>query len=141
MLMLWPAMQHSARRPDSYPSDFTLMLVVIGAVAASAGILSPIVTYWISSKAGKAQGAELGKQTATASLGAAIGSAAGGLLFNVAWLPGASFLLVTALAAFGVLLSLGLPKILWTQKLGPLGDQFAPAALTPSSTLTHETKT
>jgi MFS family permease len=45
-------------------SDFMLTLAVIGAVAASAGILSPILTYWISSKAGKAQGAELGKQTA-----------------------------------------------------------------------------
>ena len=42
-------------------SDFKLVLIVIGAVAASAGILSPILTYWISSKAGKAQGAQLGQ--------------------------------------------------------------------------------
>ena len=104
-------------------SSFTLMLLVIGAVAASAGILSPIITYWISSKAGKAQGAELGKQTAAASLGAAIGSAAGGLLFNVAGRPGASFLLVTALAAFGVLLSLNLPKMLVAQKPGGPSDK------------------
>jgi len=120
-------------------SNFILMLLVIGAVAASAGILSPIITYWISSKAGKAQGAELGKQTAAASLGAAIGSAAGGLLFTVAWLPGASFLLVTALTAFGVLLSLSLPKILMAQKPVALSDKVAAAALTPSSTLNHET--
>ena len=99
-------------------SDFTLMLAVIGAVAASAGILSPILTYWISSKAGKAQGAQLGKQTAAASLGAAVGSAAGGLLFDVAWLPNASFLLVTVLTVLGVLLSLGLPKMLVTRKHG-----------------------
>jgi len=39
---------------------------VIGAVAASAGILSPILTYWISAKAGSAQGWELGEQTAAA---------------------------------------------------------------------------
>ena len=97
-------------------SDFTLMLIVIGSVAASAGILSPIVTYWISTKAGKAQGAELGKQTAAASLGAAVGSAAGGLLFNVPWLPNASFLLVTLLTVGGALLSLGLPKLLVTRK-------------------------
>ncbi|SEE16371.1 Predicted arabinose efflux permease, MFS family [Rhizobiales bacterium GAS188] len=102
----------------SRASDFTLMLVVIGAVAASAGILSPILTYWISSKAGKAQGAELGKQTAAASLGAAVGSAAGGLLFDMAPLPDASFLLVTALTVLGVLLSLGLPKMLVTRKRG-----------------------
>lgn len=47
-----------------WASDFALMLVVIGAVAASAGILSPILTYWISATAGRAQGWELGKQTA-----------------------------------------------------------------------------
>lgn len=93
-------------------SDFVLMLIVTGAVAASAGILSPILTYWISTKAGKAQGTALGKQTAAASLGAAVGSAAGGLLFNVAGLPGASFLLITALTTFGFLFSLGLPRLL-----------------------------
>ena len=46
-----------------WAANFKLMLVVIGAVAASAGILSPILTYWISAKAGSAQGWELGKQT------------------------------------------------------------------------------
>ena len=99
-------------------SDFMLMLVVIGAVAASAGILSPILTYWISSKAGKAQGAELGKQTAASSLGVAVGSAAGGLLYDAAPLPDAPFLLVTVLTGLGVLLSIGLPNMLVTRKLG-----------------------
>jgi MFS family permease len=93
-------------------SDFTLMLVVIGAVAASAGILSPILTYWVSSKAGKAQGAELGKQTAAASLGIAVGSAVGGLLFDFPPLPDAPFLLISVLIALAVLLSLGLPNLL-----------------------------
>jgi MFS family permease len=93
-------------------SGFTLMLVVIGAVATSAGILSPILTYWISNKAGSAQGWELGKQTAAASLGATVGSMAGGLLFNVAALPGASFVLTAALVVLGFLLSLGLPRLL-----------------------------
>ena len=93
-------------------SDFNLMLVVIGAVAASAGILSPILTYWISSKAGTAQGAQLGQQTAAASLGAAVGSAAGGLLFEVAWLPNASFVLIAGLTVVGLLISLALPGML-----------------------------
>jgi predicted MFS family arabinose efflux permease len=93
-------------------SDFALMLVVIGAVAASAGILSPILTYWISAKAGSAQGWELGKQTAAASLGITLGSAAGGLLFNIAALPGASFVLTAGLTVLGFLLSLGLPHLL-----------------------------
>lgn len=95
-----------------YASDFTVMLAVIGAVAASAGILSPILTYWISSKAGKAQGAELGMQTAASSLGVTAGSAAGGLLFSITSLPGASFLLMTVLTALSVLLSLSLPNML-----------------------------
>ena len=93
-------------------SSLAMMLVVIGAVAASAGILSPIFTYWISSKAGKAQGAKLGAQTSAASLGAAFGSAAGGLLFGLVWLPDASFLLAAALSMAGVALSLGLPRLL-----------------------------
>ena len=93
-------------------SDFTLMLAVIGAVAASAGILPPILTYWISAKAGSAQGWQLGKQTAAASLGVTVGSAAGGLLYNVAALPGASFVLTAGLAVLGFLLSLGLPHLL-----------------------------
>lgn len=93
-------------------SYFSLMLVVIGAVAASAGILSPILTYWISAKAGSAQGWQLGKQTAAASLGVTLGSAAGGLLFNTATLPGASFILAAGLGVLGFLLSLGLPHLL-----------------------------
>jgi MFS family permease len=95
-----------------WASDFTLMLVAIGAVAASAGILSPILTYWISAKAGSAQGWELGKQTAAASLGVTLGSVAGGVLYNVAALPGASFILTAALVALGFLLSLWLPHLL-----------------------------
>ena len=95
-----------------WAANFKLMLVVIGAVAASAGILSPILTYWISAKAGSAQGWELGKQTAAASLGVTLGSIAGGLLFNIALLPGASFILTAAIVALGFLLSLNLPKLL-----------------------------
>jgi MFS family permease len=95
-----------------WASDFAWTLVVIGAVSASAGILTPILTYWISARAGSAQGWELGKQTAAASLGVTVGSAAGGLLFNVAALPGGPFVLTAGLVALGFLLSLGLPHLL-----------------------------
>ena len=104
-------------------SDFTLMLTVVGVVAASAGILSPILTYWVSSRAGHAQGAELGKQTAASSLGATAGSAAGGLLFDVAGVPHASFLLVTVITAAGAMLSLGLPNQLMQRTRGTLSDR------------------
>ncbi len=99
-------------------SGFTLMLVVIGAVAASAGVLSPILTYWISAKAGSAQGWELGKQTAATSLGVTTGSAVGGLLFNAAALPGASFMLAALLAVFGFVVSLKLPHLLVPRSSG-----------------------
>lgn len=98
-------------------SNFSWMLVAIGAVAASAGILLPILTYWISAEAGNAQGWELGKQTAAASLGVTLGSGAAGLIFNVAALPGASFIMAAGLAVLGFLLSLGLPQRLVPLKL------------------------
>jgi MFS family permease len=104
-------------------SDFRLMLAVIGAVAASGGILSPILTYWISAKAGSTQGWELGKQSAAASLGVTLGSAAGGLLYNVAAIPGASFIFTAGLAAVGFVLSLGLPHLLEAPKT--LARRFA----------------
>jgi MFS family permease len=96
-----------------FASNFPLMLAVIAAVAASAGILSPILTFWISNKArGATQGAAFGTQTAAASLGAATGAAAGGMLFDVTVLPNAAFVFVTVTTLIGVAISLGLPALL-----------------------------
>ncbi len=106
-------------------SNFTLMLVVIGAVAASAGILLPIFTYWISTKAGNAQGTELGKQTSAASLGSAVGSAAGGVLFDVPF-PGASFALAAGLTVIGIALSWGLPRLLAGRDFTKIDGGIAP---------------
>jgi predicted MFS family arabinose efflux permease len=92
-----------------FAGDFRAMLAVVGAVAASAGILSPILTYWIASHAGHKSGADLGKQTSAASLGAAIGSATGGLLYDVTWLPNAAFVLTAAVVLLAVWPSLSLP--------------------------------
>ena len=89
--------------------NFTLMLVVTGSVAASAGLLSPILTYWIAARAGHKSGAELGKQTSATSLGAAVGSAAGGLLYDVTWLPNAAFVLMAGVTLLAVWPSLRLP--------------------------------
>lgn len=74
----------------------------IAGVAASAGILSPVLSYWVSLVAGRLQGAELGRQAAAASLGQAGGSAAGGFLFAVPW-GGTAFILAAALAAGGAI--------------------------------------
>ena len=111
-----------------FASNFTLMLVVIGAVAASAGILLPIITYWISVKAGNAQGAELGKQTSAASLGSAFGSAAGGFLFEIP-IAGSSFFAITAVTIIGIALSLGLPRSLASHlSIGSRQKEWAGAA-------------
>lgn len=116
--LLTPSSLHMTAFLVPWASDFVLMLVVIGAVAASAGILSPILTYWISAKAGSAQGWELGKQTAAASLGVTLGSAAGGLLYNVAAVEGASFAVTSLLVVPGFVLSLKLPHSLVPRNLG-----------------------
>lgn len=119
------------RRAD----DFAMMLLVVGAVAASAGIISPILTYWISSKARHAQGSQLGKQTAAASLGAAIGSGAGGLLFDVTWLPDASFVLIAGLTVMGLLISLALPNMLMKRSHNEAGVRPAVRLGSPSTAL------
>jgi DHA1 family multidrug resistance protein-like MFS transporter len=98
-----------------FTSTSITMSIAIALVAASAGILSPIVTYWVSLGGGQTQGSDLGRVTAAASLGQVIGSAAGGLLFDVSVLPGAAFTVTAAVVLAGLTVSLGLPKLL----LGP----------------------
>ena len=72
----------------------------VAGVAAAAGVLSPIIAFWVSLAAGDLQGGELGRQTSAASLGQAIGSAAGGLLFGLAW-GGGAFILAAAFVLAG----------------------------------------
>lgn len=102
-----------------FAGGYMMMTVAVALVAASAGILSPIATYWISLGAGEAQGTELGWQTAAASLGQAIGSAAGGLLFDATLVPNAPFTLTAILVATGLTASIGLPRCL--ERLSHLG--------------------
>lgn len=88
------------------------MSIAVAVVAASAGILSPIATYWASFGVTASEGTNLGRMTAAASLGQAVGSAAGGLLFDVPQLPDGSFVLAALLVAATVLISLRLPTLL-----------------------------
>jgi MFS family permease len=96
----------------SFTSTSITMTITVALVAASAGILSPIVTYWVSLGAPETQGADLGRMTAAASLGQALGSAAGGLLFDSQMLPGTPFTLAAVIVAAGLLASLRLPQLL-----------------------------
>lgn len=66
-----------------YASSFPMMLTTVAFVAGSAGVLAPILTYWISVGSGTERGTELGRQTAASSLGGALGSLLGGWLADV----------------------------------------------------------
>lgn len=71
----------------------------VGVIAASSGFIIPLLTYRVSLDAGAAQATNLGRQTAAASLGQGLGSAAAGWLFG---LLGTSFFGVAAgLLIFG----------------------------------------
>lgn len=63
--------------------SFGVLLLLVGLVSAGAGALIPVLAYRVSLGAGAGQGAALGKETAAASLGQALGSTAAGLLFAV----------------------------------------------------------
>ncbi|MEL7968168.1 MFS transporter [Vreelandella neptunia] len=65
-----------------YASSFWGAVVVVGLLGAGSGLLIPLLAYQVSLASGPAQGEALGKQTALASLGQAVGSAGAGLLFT-----------------------------------------------------------
>lgn len=93
-------------------TDRVLSIAVIS-VAAAAGVLAPVIGYWISMSAGRLQGTELGRQTAASALGQAAGSAAAGLLFAVPW-RGAGFLLAAGMMLAGAAVALPLSRALST---------------------------
>ena len=95
-----------------FAGSYLTLVFAVGLIAATAGILSPIDTYWISLIAGESQGAELGLQTAAASLGQALGSAIAGLLFGVAALPGAAFTVPAATVLAGLAAAFSVQRLL-----------------------------
>ncbi len=96
--------------------EYASLLTIVAIVAASAGILFPILTFWISFESGKAKGAELGKQTAVTNLGQAIGSFAGGALFAGAGVSAASIVLAALLLAAAAIACWRLPRRLGYQR-------------------------
>lgn len=93
------------------------LTVTVALVAASAGILSPIVTYWASLRAPETEGVDLGRMTAAASLGQALGSAGAGFLFDTSALPGLPFLLAAVIVAGGLLASFRMPDLLLSTRV------------------------
>lgn len=91
-------------------TEFAPLLATVAAVAASAGILSPVLTYWTSLESGNTKGAGLGKQAAVVSLGQALGSVAGGSLYTITVLPAAPFVVTAILLAGAAVAGFGLPR-------------------------------
>jgi MFS family permease len=84
--------------------DLSGIMLLVALFAAGSGILIPMLSYQVSLDAGAAQGAELGKQTAAASLGQGLGSVAAGGLYGIA--IGAPFWLTAGLLLTGGLIGL-----------------------------------
>ncbi len=86
--------------------SFSTMLLVVGVIAASSGMLMPALTHMVSVQTVLPLGAALGLQTALSSLGQGLGSAAVGVLYGPLgdrffWLS-AAFMVVGAIIATGI---------------------------------------
>jgi MFS family permease len=97
--------------------------LAVAVIAGSAGIISPIATYWISLSAGEQGSAALGWQTSAASLGQATGSAGGGLLFGITVIPDASFTLTAVVVLAGLVVSARIPRLLTQAALNGHGKR------------------
>lgn len=90
----------------------TQLYWAVGVIAGAAGILSPVIGFWVSLAAGRAQGSELGWQTSASSIGQTVGSAMAGLLYGSVWPGGGAFLLAAGGAVGGAAVSLALASSL-----------------------------
>ena len=81
-----------------------ILFVAVALVGAGAGVLLPVLSYLVTVGAIAGLGIVLGLQTAAASLGQALGSAAGGALFSQ--FAGASFWIPAGLMAGGAALAI-----------------------------------
>ncbi|WP_292412106.1 MFS transporter [Mesorhizobium sp.] len=93
-------------------AGLTEMLFAVSVVSASAGVISPLLAYWVSRISARSQGMELGIQSAAVSLGLSVGSAAAGLLFGFSGLGGAAFLAAAGAMGLAAIATLKLPLLL-----------------------------
>jgi len=93
-------------------TGFSEMLFAVSVVAASAGVISPLLAFWVSRITARSQGVELGIQSAIVSLGQSVGSAGAGLLFGFYGLQGAGFLAAAVAMGVATTASLKLPRLM-----------------------------
>lgn len=91
---------------------FSEMLFAVSVVAASAGVISPLLAFWVSRITARSQGVELGIQAAAVSFGLSVGSAGAGLLFGFNDLQGAGFLAAAVAMGLAATASLKLPRLI-----------------------------
>lgn len=83
-------------------SEFGALVFFVALIASTAGVLTPLLAYQVSLGATTGRGAALGKQTAAASLGQALGSVAAGGLFALR--PELPFWIAAALLLLGAMI-------------------------------------
>lgn len=103
--VLWIALLIMSIGVGLLPSadSFMLLMVAVGVIAGSAGLLIPSLAYFTALASGSAPGLGLGKQTSANSLGQAVGSGLAGWMFAVfssefLWLPSLLLLLSMGIA-------------------------------------------
>lgn len=84
-----------------FATGFPNILLLVTLIAAGSGVLLPMLAYRTSLDAGDNRGMALGRQTAAASLGQGLGSAAAGWLFT--FHPGAPFWVTAGVLGLGLL--------------------------------------
>ncbi len=91
-------------------SGYFVLIGIVGAIAAAAGVLAPTLAYWMSLLAGATQGTQLGILSAATSAGQAIGSAAAGLLLSTQLGGYTLFLTLSAILLAAAIWSARLPR-------------------------------
>lgn len=99
--------------------SFGQMLLAVSIVAASAGVVGPLLAHWISLITGRSHGVELAIQSAAVSFGQSVGSAGAGLLFGLRGLNDGALLIFAAAIAIAAVASVKLPHQLEFQRSVP----------------------
>lgn len=88
------------------------VLAMVSIVSGSAGVVAPLLAYWVAKTSQRSRGVGLGIQSAATSLGQSVGSAGAGLLYGLDGQDGAAFFVSAAVVAIAAIASLGLPRLL-----------------------------
>jgi MFS transporter, DHA1 family, multidrug resistance protein len=106
-------------------ASFVPLRATVDLFSASAGVLAPILLFWISRVAGEAQGLQLGWQSAVASLGQTTGSVATGLFLASSLWTGSVFMIMAAVLALAGIAALPVARALKSLDLATVSGSAA----------------